>query len=311
MSLTRYYTSSEGYTAMMRWYNAALARFSMQYTAHHVATRYGETHVIEAGETNALPLVLLHGTNVNALTLKSQIIRLAPFYRIVAPDVPGFAGRSAPVRLPYRGDAYARWLLDVLDALDVSRALLVGASAGGFFALKAAAYIPERVAGLALVNPCGLVDARFPYSLFHHQAVASLVTRFGRHMVATQRTAQRLAQMSVAPTTTPDDESIAMTYLLLRYFRRHAPPRALPDDELSRVRAPVLLLLSDGEPFFDNAALMERAAHHFEAYSATRIAQAGHDLCKDHPDTVSQHVLDFGRGIGWPPRERAYSLAAD
>ncbi|MBC8170106.1 MAG: alpha/beta hydrolase, partial [Anaerolineae bacterium] len=89
---------------MMHWYDQVLAELPCN--SLYVDTRYGETHLLTAGSPDAPPLVLVHGINVSALNWQAQIRRLAADYYVIAPDVIGFAGRSAPVRLPYAGDGY-------------------------------------------------------------------------------------------------------------------------------------------------------------------------------------------------------------
>ena len=49
-------------------------------------------------------------------------------------------------------EAYAEWVLGVLDVLDVHRALLVGHSMGSLIAIQAAADAPDRAGGLVLTG---------------------------------------------------------------------------------------------------------------------------------------------------------------
>jgi pimeloyl-ACP methyl ester carboxylesterase len=69
----------------------------------------------------------------------------------VAVDLPGH-GRSGGDPLA-SVEALADWLRDVVDALDVREASLVGHSLGSLAALECAARYPERVRKLALLGP--------------------------------------------------------------------------------------------------------------------------------------------------------------
>ena len=69
----------------------------------------------------------------------------------VALDLPGH-GRSGGDPLA-SVEALADWLRDVFDALDATRAHLVGHSMGALAALECAARYPERVQRLALLGP--------------------------------------------------------------------------------------------------------------------------------------------------------------
>src|SRR5690242_2411718 len=69
----------------------------------------------------------------------------------VAVDLPGH-GRSAGAALT-SVEALAAWLRDVVDALGVQEASLVGHSMGALAALECAARHPDRIARLALLGP--------------------------------------------------------------------------------------------------------------------------------------------------------------
>jgi pimeloyl-ACP methyl ester carboxylesterase len=74
-------------------------------------------------------------------------------YRVHALDLPGFGGSSKPVAAPYSARWFADSVVEVMDALDVDRAHLVGNSMGGRVAIEVGLRAPERVAGLALLCP--------------------------------------------------------------------------------------------------------------------------------------------------------------
>ena len=74
-------------------------------------------------------------------------------YRVHALDLPGFGGSSKPVSGPYSARWFADTVVEVMDALDVGRARLVGNSMGGRVAIEVGLRAPERVAGLALLSP--------------------------------------------------------------------------------------------------------------------------------------------------------------
>jgi pimeloyl-ACP methyl ester carboxylesterase len=116
-----------------------------------VDTTYGSTHVSHFTGTG-VPLVLLHGAGTSSLMwfpLVSSLVGRS----IYAIDVVGEPGRSVQ-RRPIRdaGDL-SSWLDEVLDALSLDAANLVGASYGGWIALNYARRTPRRVAALVLVEP--------------------------------------------------------------------------------------------------------------------------------------------------------------
>jgi pimeloyl-ACP methyl ester carboxylesterase len=110
----------------------------------------------------ALPaVVFIHGAQNDHSVWALQTRYLAHHgFRVLAVDLPGH-GRSKGPALP-TVEAMAAWLLAVLDAAGVTKAVLAGHSMGSLIALEAACQAPERVAGLALLGttyPMKVTDA--------------------------------------------------------------------------------------------------------------------------------------------------------
>ena len=85
---------------------------------------------------DVLPLLASHGT-------------------VIAPDLPGHGGSTNPGG-DYSLGAHASWVRDLMIALEIPRATLVGHSLGGGVAMQTAYQFPERCERLALVGSGGL-----------------------------------------------------------------------------------------------------------------------------------------------------------
>ncbi|HEX8478054.1 MAG TPA: alpha/beta hydrolase [Telluria sp.] len=110
----------------------------------------------------ALPtVVFIHGAQNDHSVWALQTRYLAHHgFCVLAVDLPGH-GRSKGAALP-TVEAMAAWLLAVLDAAGVTKAVLAGHSMGSLIALEAARQAPDRVAGLALLGttyPMKVADA--------------------------------------------------------------------------------------------------------------------------------------------------------
>jgi pimeloyl-ACP methyl ester carboxylesterase len=94
-------------------------------------------------------IVFLHGHPFSRAMWASQVETLSDEFRVVAPDLPGY-GESPPVAevMPMR--RFADAVVELLDALGVARATVVGLSMGGLVAMELGLGYPERVAGLVL-----------------------------------------------------------------------------------------------------------------------------------------------------------------
>ncbi len=100
-------------------------------------------------------IVLIHGITGSSRTWEDVIPPLAEHHTVIAPDLLGH-GESAKPRGDYSLGAYASGLRDLLIALGVEKATVVGHSLGGGVAMQFAYQFPERVERLVLVSSGGL-----------------------------------------------------------------------------------------------------------------------------------------------------------
>ena len=101
-------------------------------------------------------LVFLHGLGGSSNTWRQVMELLGGAARVIAPDLLGSGGSDAPASGDYSPAGHATWLRDLLRALDVDSATVVGHSFGGGVALQYAHQYPERVERLVLVASGGL-----------------------------------------------------------------------------------------------------------------------------------------------------------
>jgi pimeloyl-ACP methyl ester carboxylesterase len=102
------------------------------------------------------PLVLLiHGITSSSRTWRKVVPRLWDDHELLAPDLLGH-GTSAKPRGDYSLGAYASGIRDLVLALDLGRATVVGHSLGGGVAMQFAYQFPELVERLVLVDSGGL-----------------------------------------------------------------------------------------------------------------------------------------------------------
>ncbi|HZS35190.1 MAG TPA: alpha/beta fold hydrolase [Polyangia bacterium] len=98
------------------------------------------------------PLVLIHGFFVSHWYFRHVLPRLAEKHDVIALDLPGFgeSDRPAPDKFNYDLPSFAGVVAEVMDALSLPRADVLGHSMGGGVALTLAARDPDRVSRLAL-----------------------------------------------------------------------------------------------------------------------------------------------------------------
>jgi pimeloyl-ACP methyl ester carboxylesterase len=116
-----------------------------------IRTREGIISIAEAGQGPAV--LLVHGLGASKVSFLPTLAALAPHYRAIAVDLPGFGDSSKPIRAAYDPPYFARAMVALLDALEIDRANFVGNSMGGRVALEMGLHHADRVGRLALLAP--------------------------------------------------------------------------------------------------------------------------------------------------------------
>ena len=120
-------------------------------TSRYVRTPSWNIHYNEAGQGH--PVILLHGSGAGASgwsNFRPNIAPLAEDFRVIAMDAPGW-GRS-DAALPEVYD-HPNAVLELMDALGIEKAALVGNSMGGMTAVTFAARYPDRISHLITMGP--------------------------------------------------------------------------------------------------------------------------------------------------------------
>ena len=107
------------------------------------------------------PVVVgIHGLPGSARDFRWLGPALAPHFRFIRVDLPGFGATPWTTRPAYAPEDRAAFVLDVVDALALPTPVLLGHSMGGVVATAALLLGPGRFAGLVLVASPGLVVHR-------------------------------------------------------------------------------------------------------------------------------------------------------
>ncbi|GAA2317111.1 alpha/beta hydrolase [Nonomuraea roseoviolacea subsp. roseoviolacea] len=260
------YKSPAGASEIRRRYREGLRTWPVPADHIHVPTRQGETFVVASGPENASPVVLLHGSGGNAMMWRSDVASWSRHFRVHAVDLIGEPGLSAPSRPPLDSDAYALWLDEVLDALGITAAPVVGISLGGWMALDYAIRRPDRVTRLALLCPGGVGRTRSAWLL-----KAVLLSVFGRRGV--RRSARKVAGLEkVRDTSVLDDLVLTFT----QFKPRTARLPTFTDEALRRLTMPMLVTVGDRDALIDSAGTAERVRRCVPQATVRLLPGVGH-----------------------------------
>ncbi len=104
-------------------------------------------------------LLLLHGFGANKDNWTRLAKHLTPYYRIIAPDLPGFGESIAPNDFDYTIDAQADRIKAFTTSMQIKTFHIGGSSMGGSIAGTYASKYPEDIKSLLLISPGGVVSA--------------------------------------------------------------------------------------------------------------------------------------------------------
>ena len=112
-------------------------------------------HAIYRVAGSGPPVVLIHGMINSSRHWEQVARRLASDYTVIAPDLLGH-GDSATPRGDYSLGAHAASIRDLLSAIGIDRATIVGHSLGGGVAMQYFWQFPQRTERLVLISSGGL-----------------------------------------------------------------------------------------------------------------------------------------------------------
>ena len=275
-------------------------------THRTVSARGLEFHVAELGAGE--PIVLLHGWPQHWWAWRRVAPLLAPYARLLLPDLRGFGWSQAPDD-GYDKQTMAGDLLAILDALELERVRLLAHDWGAWIGFLACLAAPERFAafgGLSSPPPMGRATPRQLLQVwrFGYQLVLAAPV-LGEQLIGNEAFMARLMKAAAArPGVWTDDELHTFTGVLAEPERARASValyRTFLVHEARRVpggRLHVPTRLMTGE--HDHAippVLLQGAEREADDLTVEVLPDCGHFVPEEAPDLVAERALAlFGLG---------------
>ncbi|KKS98737.1 MAG: hypothetical protein UV73_C0001G0258 [Candidatus Gottesmanbacteria bacterium GW2011_GWA2_43_14] len=125
--------------------------FPHKITFHTVSLPLTDLHYMKYGSGE--PLIIFPAT-ISRLSNWTNLLQfMGDKYTAYFFELPGH-GFSSAFRVPYKSELVARTFTDLLDALKLDTANVMGFSFGGILTLKTVLAFPERIRSLILYAPC-------------------------------------------------------------------------------------------------------------------------------------------------------------
>ncbi len=278
-------------------------RFQVHYKIHYV--RAG------AVTPQRPPLLLIHGFGASTDHWKKNIAVLSQDFEVYALDLLGF-GRSEKAIAPYSGQFWSEQVHAFVQEIIGRPAIIAGNSIGGYTTLCTAAYFPESVAGVALLNCAGPFsgerDPKKPTNplqqtlqylrqdLFKQSWVHLLVFLNMRRRSAIRKTLRRVYSNASAITDElvediyrPACEKGAFAAFSAMFS---SPPGESIDMLLAKMDCPLLQLWGVKDPWGYSETRRQKFLQHYEQQQEAFI-QAGHCPHDDAPEWVNTALRDW------------------
>lgn len=267
--------------------------------------------VAEAGNPQGPPIVFIHGYSQTYAVFSRQFeSELAQTYRLLAIDMRGHGCSGKP----WTESAYAGprpWADDIatlLKAKQVSRPVLVGWSAGGYWITDyVREYGTKDLAGLVLAGSHGgLMSAEINPALPQiSKAIGAALRAYPPDIAETfARGEQFASRMSAQPL--PDDIRRTMygaTLMLPAYAHRAMATRTMDNSDLiSLMDLPILMILGDQDGVATQAQMRSLAAQLPDARLSV-YPDTGHATFAEQPLRFNRELADFSQQVrvGEPP----------
>jgi pimeloyl-ACP methyl ester carboxylesterase len=237
-------------------------------------------------DVHSLPPNAGHTAFLDALTTK---------FSVCAPALPGYADSEGFEDLETVEDAVF-FCRDVLDALQLDKVCLVGASIGGWVATEFATRYAHRLHKLVLVNPLGISVPQARVGNFFYTVTPK--AEGGQQEVRELLFHDQRSELAMG--AIPDQMSPEMTLLFYKAQMVSArigwkPPylhNPRLKDRLFRISTPTLLVWAEGDRLAP-IGLTEVFVQGITKAELVRVANAGHALLLEQPQHAAEVIAQF------------------
>lgn len=257
----------------------------------------------EAGYPGGTPVVFVHGLADSWWSFEPLLRRLPPSLRGYAPTQRGHGDADRPAD-GYTPEDFAADLVAFLDAVDIDRALLVGASTGGVAARIVAGSHPDRISGLVLIGVPGTLTDK-PTVTGLRETVQGLTDPVPREFVEDFMSAMLARPVARGLIETMIDESLKLPAYVWRETLRGLLEADLPVT-LAGILVPTLVIWGDQDDFLprgDQQTILD-AIHGARLLTYEDV---GHVVHWEQPERVVTDIAAFAEAIehpGAPDRSR-------
>ena len=284
------YKNNDCLQRMCDFYDKTLAALNVPYSESYFETSFGKTHSLLIGNPDKPKICTIHGGNgITTLNLK-LFLPLLDKYSIIAPDVIGMPGKSAPYRnISSSKDEYGSWIAEVLDFYKEEKIAFVVSSYSSAMFLSFAKSFPERVYKTLLLVPSGL--AHGPVL----PMISKMVIPFIKYYFhPTEKTLDAVIESMGGKGDAVWREFFDL--MMYSYKMEMRPPKEYGKKELQNFDAPLLIIASDNDIFFPAERVFEKADKVFKGRLTKLKIDSKHLPSEDVMQDICKQTIMFFEG---------------
>lgn len=278
----------------------------------HLSTSDGVRLYYEETGSGA-PIVFVHEFAGDHRSWEPQMRWFGRRYRCIAYSARGFPPSDVPAGDAYSQDRARDDIRDVLDALGIDSAHVVGLSMGGFATLHFGFAYPERARSLVVAG-CGYGAEPDKREQFAREAntQADRFARIGMHEAAQSYALgpTRVQFQNADPRGWAEfrdqlaEHSSEGSANTMRGVQARRPSLFELKDRMRALTVPTLVMTGDEDwPCLEPALLMKKL---IRSAGLVVMPNAGHTINLEHPGAFNAHIDDFLHSVSagaWPMRD--------
>ena len=240
------------------------------------------------GRSSKTPIIFVHGAGLDSHIWPYPLWRLENYWTFII-DLPGHGYSKSVCCLTIQ--AYANGLIDLVNGLGLDRATFAGLDIGGAILMDLCLRFPDRVHGLFLINTC--LQYNIPASAI--QFLKEKQYRSGFTEILTWGN-QRDKRASIVPrletiVNAQRKSVLAADIFLMEYYRCHSPLECFKNTSVRFIFSTNDRLLG-----WKYEERMRELLSEDHAY--VHIADRGHWLPYEDPQSVKSHLMEFLTDLG-------------
>jgi len=128
---------------------------------NHMASSFDGVEISFDKQGEGVPaIVFVHGWSNNRSVWDEQMDHFSKKYKVIAIDL-GAHGQSGDDRITWSMSSFGEDVIAVINQLKLKKVILVGFSMGGPVVIEAAKKVPEKIAGLVLVDNLHNIEMKY------------------------------------------------------------------------------------------------------------------------------------------------------